>query len=224
MEEQNSRLTTGSSPVYHRFITETRSALSSWLLTSGPTLFCPCKLFFMQGMCGKRRESEEGEVKKGYTARREELRSESVKKGGKERYFPGHALHEKGLQRQKRRRFTGQQSGTKSAFRLAVKALINRGSTAHFVPPFVYIGFSLVRPSGKTLKQRSCNPLEDTRDLCFLGEQFCWHPILPDPGRFRRAPRPDPPVVCPGFGFDRLRKEWKIVLFGVRNEAGCVGG
>ena len=56
MEEQNLRLTTGSSPVYPRvttglsavyprFISGTRSALSSWLLTSGPTLFCLCKPF-----------------------------------------------------------------------------------------------------------------------------------------------------------------------------------
>ena len=45
MEEQNPRLTIGSSPVYHRFITGTRSALSSWLLTSGPTPFCLCKPF-----------------------------------------------------------------------------------------------------------------------------------------------------------------------------------
>ena len=31
--------------------------------------------------------------------------------------FPGHSLHEKGLQRKKKRRYTGQQPGTKSAFR-----------------------------------------------------------------------------------------------------------
>ena len=43
MEEQNPRLTTGSSPVYQRFITGTRSALSSWLPTSGPPPFCLCK-------------------------------------------------------------------------------------------------------------------------------------------------------------------------------------
>ena len=41
MEEQSTRLTTGSLPVYHRFISGARSALSSWLLTSGPT---PCSL------------------------------------------------------------------------------------------------------------------------------------------------------------------------------------
>ena len=36
----------GTKPaVDNRFITRTRSALSSWLLTSGPTLFCLCKPF-----------------------------------------------------------------------------------------------------------------------------------------------------------------------------------
>ena len=45
MEEQSSRLTTGSFPVYSRFIRRTRSALSSWLLTSGPTIFVPVNPF-----------------------------------------------------------------------------------------------------------------------------------------------------------------------------------
>ena len=45
MEEQSPRLTTGSSAVYPRFMSGTRSALFSWLLTGGPTLFCPCKPF-----------------------------------------------------------------------------------------------------------------------------------------------------------------------------------
>ena len=44
-------------------------------------------------------------------------------------------------------------------------------------------------------------------DFCFQGEYFCWHPILPDLSRpLRRALRPDPPVVCPGFGFNRSKK------------------
>ena len=57
---------------------------------------------------------------------------------------------------------------------------------------------------GETLKRRFCDLLEGTWDLCFLAEQVYWHPILPDPARpFRRAPRPDPLVACPGFRFDR---------------------
>ena len=58
--------------------------------------------------------------------------------------IPGHALHEKGLQRQiRRRRSTGQQPGTKSASRLGDKPVINRLSSGRCVPPSVYIGFRL---------------------------------------------------------------------------------
>ena len=39
--------------VYPRFITGTRSALRSWLPTSGPTPFCLCKPFSSQGCPGK---------------------------------------------------------------------------------------------------------------------------------------------------------------------------
>ena len=44
-EEQNPRLNRGSSPIRHRFITGTRSALSSRLPTSGTTPFCLVKPF-----------------------------------------------------------------------------------------------------------------------------------------------------------------------------------
>ena len=53
-------------------------------------------------------------------------------------------------------------------------------------------------------KRRVFDALEGTREACSLGGQFCWHPVLPDPAPpLRHAPRPDPPVVCPGFGLDR---------------------
>ena len=45
MEEQNPRLTRGSSAVYPRFINGTRSALRSLLLTGVPTPICLCKPF-----------------------------------------------------------------------------------------------------------------------------------------------------------------------------------
>ena len=45
IDEQNPRLTTGSFSVYHRFICEPRSALSSWLPTSGTMPFCFNKPF-----------------------------------------------------------------------------------------------------------------------------------------------------------------------------------
>ena len=47
--------------------------------------------------------------------------------------------------------------------------------------------------------------LEGTREACFLGEQFCWRSVLPDPAPpLRRAHRPDAPVVFSVFGFDRF--------------------
>ena len=51
--------------------------------------------------------------------------------------------------------------------------------------------------------RRVFDALEGTGEACFQGEQFCWHPVLPDPAPPpRRALRPDAPVVCPDFGFD----------------------
>ena len=44
-EEQNHRLTTGLSAVHPRFISGTRHAPCSWLLTSVPTPICLCKPF-----------------------------------------------------------------------------------------------------------------------------------------------------------------------------------
>ena len=42
------------------------------------------------------------------------------------------------------------------------------------------------------------------RDACLPGELFCRRPILRNPAPPpRRAPRPDPPVVCLGSGLDR---------------------
>ena len=115
--------------------------------------------------------------------------------------LPGHALHEKGLQRQKG---DGPLVSSQEQRALLVP-LMNRLSTADFVPLSVYIGFRLYvlleRRSGDL---SSIDALGGAREACLLGEQFCWHPILPDPtSPPRRAPRHDPPVVCPGFGFDK---------------------
>ena len=183
--------------------------------------------------------------------------------------IPGHALHGKGLQRQ-----IG--VGTLVSIqerRALLVPLINRWSTARFVPPSVYIGFpsfvplgpegnssivwrvsgaffsgravlsvscaarprpappsrrdpprttdlpvvcqvldstdlhrlSLVRASGEAFRTRVFDALEGTRDGCVLREQTRRRPILPGPPRPAApacAARPDPPVVCPGFGFD----------------------
>ena len=71
---------------------------------------------------------------------------------------------------------------------------------------------SLVRASGRTFRRFVFDALGGTRASCLLGEQFCWHPVLPDPAPPPRcAPRPDPPVVCPGFGFDKLAS-WKRIF------------
>ena len=67
--------------------------------------------------------------------------------------------------------------------------------------------FNPLKPFGIILFKRLLDALAGTKDPCFLGEQFCRHSVLLDPAssvRPCRAPRPDPPVVCPGFGLDRF--------------------
>ena len=67
---------------------------------------------------------------------------------------------------------------------------------------------SLVRVSGASLIRCFIDSLASTQAFFLLAEQLCWHPILPDPAwPFRQAPRPDLPVVCPGFGFDRCENQ-----------------
>ena len=62
----------------------------------------------------------------------------------------------------------------------------------------------LVRASGEFFRRRVFDALGATRVLFFLGQQFCWHSVLPDPAlRLLDAPRTDLPVVCSGFGHDR---------------------
>ena len=92
----------------------------------------------------------------------------------------GHALHEKGLQRQKGVGSTGQQPETKSASRSGDKPRINRLSTGDFVSAFGLHRISLVRASGETFRRRFVSALEGMMDPCLLGEQFCWHLVLPD--------------------------------------------
>ena len=63
----------------------------------------------------------------------------------------------------------------------------------------------LVRDSGETLRRRVFDALGGTRDACLLGELFCRRPVLPGPAAPPdHAPRPDPPVVCLGFRFDKF--------------------
>ena len=116
------------------------------------------------------------------------------------RLFPGHALHEKGLQRQQG---GGPLVGSQER-RALLGPLISRLQTADFVPAFGLHKISLVRASGETFRRRFFDALGGTRVACLLGELFCRRSILPGPAPPpRRAPRRDPPVVCPGFGFDK---------------------
>ena len=134
---------------------------------------------------------------------------------GTKTFFPRHALHEKGSQRQKKRRSTGQQPGTKSASRPADKPRINRWSTAGQPRALFFHRFTSDFACScfwETFKRRVSDALGGTRQACPRGEQFCWHPVLPDPAPpTRRAPRPDPPVLCPGFGLDRSFLESRLV-------------
>ena len=90
--------------------------------------------------------------------------------------IPGHALHEKGLQRQKS---LGPLVSNQEE-RALLLPVINRGSTADFVPAFGLHRISLVRASGEAFKGRVFDALEGTRNSRPLGDQFCWHPVVPD--------------------------------------------
>ena len=84
--------------------------------------------------------------------------------------------------------------------------LVKRWSTADFVPPSVLNTNLTVRSSGETFKRvfsirwRARARLSSCRI-----EPTASRPIQPRAASLpRRAPpRTDPPVVCPGFGFDR---------------------
>ena len=164
MEERNERLTRGLSAVDKLFIRGTRSALCSWLLTSGPTPFCLCKPFSCKACPGS------GWPDRG-TPRADRL---MVQIGACERMLfkynsrTGHALHEKGFTNTKRRRSTIGHLSTKSASRPAVNPLTNRLSTGDFVPAFGLHRISLVRVFGETFKRFVQDALECTRDACLL--------------------------------------------------------
>ena len=61
------------------------------------------------------------------------------------------------------------------------------------------------------------NALGGTRDVCALREQTRRRPILPGSPRPAAPPcdaRPDPPVECPGFGFDKFAfREQKLNMY-----------
>ena len=109
-------------------------------------------------------------------------------------FVPGHALHEKSSQKQ---RCDGPLVSSQDERALLVP-LINLVYTAD--KPVVNRGFcfsvglhkiSLVCASGGTFGRRIFDALQNTREACPLGEQFSWHPVLPDAAR-HPAVRPDP--------------------------------
>ena len=84
-----------------------------------------------------------------------------------------------------------------------------RPAASSFAPTRPALGMSgfwvrQVRSSGENFRRRVFDASEGTGDACLLGEMFCRRPVLPCPAPPpRRAPRLDPPVVCPGFGLGR---------------------
>ena len=67
--------------------------------------------------------------------------------------------------------------------------------------PMVLHIILLVRASGASFRRRFLDALEKLGKLVSWANKLCLHPVLPDPAPPpRNAPRPDPPVVCPGLG------------------------
>ena len=128
------------------------------------------------------------------------------------RGIPGHALHEKGLQRQKN---AGPLASSQER-RAAVVPRINRLSTAcqpvfnrTVCSPIGLHCISFVRASGETFTTvvfDALEALEGKMNGCIMGTPSCRRPVLnrPAPPPRRAPPSPDPPVVCPGFWLDRL--------------------
>ena len=116
---------------------------------------------------------------------------------------PVHALHDKILHNQKG---DGPLVSSQERRAFAVPR-INWLATGRCFPPSVYIGFCLFRASEETSRTVVLDALEGKRDGRFLGEPTRRRPVLPRPAppsrpAVRRPPT-DPPVVSPGFGFDK---------------------
>ena len=110
--------------------------------------------------------------------------------------FPGHALHEKGLH--------GRKGVGPLPSSLETMSVVNRSLCF----PMGLYGISLVRAAEDRLGDVSSMPRKVRGTLVSLAN-CCRRPLLPDPAPpLRHAPRPDPPVVCTGFGIGRYIFEW----------------
>ena len=124
----------------------------------------------------------------------------------------GHALHEKGLQRQ-----NGDGTLVRSRERrAAVVPRMNQISTGcqprvnrTFCSACGFHGISFVRASEKSLRTVVHDAPEGTRVSCLLGEPTRRRPVLSrtDLPLSRAPPRRDPPVVC--LRFSRTCLAWK---------------
>ena len=86
---------------------------------------------------------------------------------------------------------------------------VYRSSTGRFVSPSVYIGFRLFFVFEETFKDRCVRCLGGYEGRLSSGrtDPSAFRPARSRPAPTpRRAPRLDPRVVCPGFGFDKYGK------------------
>ena len=102
----------------------------------------------------------------------------------------GHALHEKGLQRQ-----LGQQPGTKSARGPVDKSRVN----CWFCSPVGLHRVIFGRASGGVFNTVVFDGRGRKKDDCFLGDQTRRHPTLPRPAPPRRPPCAGPPRPIRGM-------------------------
>ena len=213
------RLTTGSSPAYPRFISGTRSALSSWLLTSGPTPFCLCKLFSCKACPGKTRtyhgrfgtgRRTVGRRGGGGTGRVGRRRVGSPRKQptflSSKRFLDMSCI--KKYTRQNKRRYAGQQPGTKSGRGPADKPVVNRT----FCSSTGLNGISIVRASEESFRTVVFDALETKRVCRLLGESSRRRPAPSRPATPPRAAQPRPARGMSGFWIRQIVKMFLGVL------------
>ena len=193
-----------------RFTRGTSAALRSWLMTSGPAPLCLFKPFSCEACLG---------IKHGiYLDDTNKLYMYTYTYTYTYTYihmyiFPEVPRMKRVYKNKKRRRSTGQQSGTKSACGPADTPVVNRSSTARCVPRSGLHWISFVRASEETSRTVAYGALEgkDGRLVVSLAHRPAAATSRPDPPRpapprsprppCRRAPsRPGPPMVCLGFG------------------------